>query len=294
MLLTTSISYNSSRKELLGPFTDMYDEHGTLMPFRTLMTRFGLSVMELNSLLTAIPMPIRMSRDKSEESSFPTVGQAYRKLSCDTGELRSKIDAWEKELNMEINTDKYMRGFTDVYRVTNVPKYRSFQYRLLHRAVITNVHLHKWLMAESELCSFCNLEKETYTHLFIFCPKTAELWLYVEELMNNFSPECINFGVDMVLWNRIVCDKPGHIKNFICLVTKQYIYRQRCLGKPLCKYELKHLIYQVKNIEKYIAVKNGRIVQFNKKWTPDTKETRQGPLPEESTEIYVDRYISNM
>ena len=48
------------------------------------------------------------------------------------------------------------------------------------------------------------------------------LWKYVEEFMNDFSDEQINFGENTVIANQIIY-QPGHITNFIQLMAKQYI-----------------------------------------------------------------------
>ena len=63
-----------------------------------------------------------------------------------------------------------------------------------------------------------------------------------------------------------VHSKPTHILNCICLLTKQYIYGQRCLGKQLQMSELKALIMQQENVEKYIATKNSSLTKHYAKW----------------------------
>ena len=69
-----------------------------------------------------------------------------------------------------------------------------------------------------------------------------------------------------MFWNRLILDDPGHIKNFLCLITKQYIYRQKCCGKKLEFFELRLIIYQLQNVEKYIAIKNNRLQKHLCKW----------------------------
>ena len=71
--------------------------------------------------------------------------------------------------------EKFVKCFTDLLAVTNIPKYRSFQYRLLHRAIVTNVQLHYYKLTNSDQCSFCHMQRETYSHLFIQCKKVIEL-----------------------------------------------------------------------------------------------------------------------
>ena len=50
--------------------------------------------------------------------------------------------------------------------------------------------------------------------------------------MEDFdNVSAIEFDIDTVFTNKLVKDKVGHIKNFICLLTKQYIYSRDVLEK---------------------------------------------------------------
>ena len=64
----------------------------------------------------------------------------------------------------------------DIYKITNIPKYRSFQYRLLQRGLVTNIHLYKWGLADSDKCSFCQQESETVPHMLATCVQATEIW----------------------------------------------------------------------------------------------------------------------
>ena len=54
--------------------------------------------------------------------------------------------------------------------------------------------------------------------------------------------------------------------NLLCLFTKQYIYKQRCLNKQISFAELGASFRNMEKIEKYIATKNGKTNIHNKKW----------------------------
>ena len=54
--------------------------------------------------------------------------------------------------------------------------------------------------------------------------------------------------------------------NLIVLVTKMYIYTQRCLGNKPDFESVKSLIFKYKNIEKYIAILNGNEQKNELKW----------------------------
>ena len=57
-----------------------------------------------------------------------------------------------------------------------------------------------------------------------------------------------------------------HIVNFVCLLAKQYIYRQRCLSQEINMVHFKRYLSQIESMEKYIAVKNNREYKHYLKW----------------------------
>ena len=79
--------------------------------------------------------------------------------------------------------------------------------------------------------------------------------------------------------------------NFLCLVTKQYIYRQRCTGGELNFPQLKQIVLGIINVEKYIAIKNNRLIQHERMWMPNLKNPQQFG---QSVEQYVQEYVSNI
>ena len=199
-----------------------------------------------------------------------TSKKAYAILTEEEHHTSKKLIDWEYEIGKEISHNDFMMNFTNISIVTNIPKLRSFQYRLLHHAVITNAHLFRWGIKNSNRCTFCEKEKETYIHLFVYCKYVEPLWLMLEQYMyENIDETPIRFDIDSVFWNSFIASDPGHVKNMLCLVTKQYIYKKCCFAqKPNCQ-ELISIIKKQKNIEKYIAVKNNRVLKHCKKWKED-------------------------
>ena len=62
----------------------------------------------------------------------------YDTLNLSTIEVKIKLCQWEIELGTSLSCDSFMRAFGELYVTTNAPKQQSFQYRLLHRAVVMN------------------------------------------------------------------------------------------------------------------------------------------------------------
>ena len=62
------------------------------------------------------------------------------------------------------------------------------QYRLLQRALVTNVHLFKWKIRENDLCTFCSLAKETISHVIFQCEVVQNLWTKVFDFIKEQYP----------------------------------------------------------------------------------------------------------
>jgi len=69
---------------------------------------------------------------------------------------------------MNIAYERYFsQVFVNDFHCTLELKLRSFQMKLNHRAVVTNVQLHGFGLVDSSLCSFCDLHPDTLLHALI-------------------------------------------------------------------------------------------------------------------------------
>ena len=271
--------------------SQLYDKDIKLKSALQLCNEYGMDLMYLNGIISALPRRLKSESLKQpcwdeefynnmKKKKFLT-SYAYNTLIQQKDVTSAKRTKWEAELETSVPVEEFLEYFQDVFRISNVPKYRSFQYRLLHRAVITNVLLSRWKIISNENCTFCGKDAETYSHLFVMCEKIQDLWISLENFMYIFTKDDIDFNVKNVMFNRIV-NKSRSVKNFLCLVCKQYIYRQRCFKVSVKFHELKELILKLHNMEKYIATKNNKLTIFYKKWYDKVPEDLVNREPYES------------
>ena len=192
----------------------------------------------------------------------------YKFISQDAILIHNKYIKWMSEIGHDFCEGllDFAQKHTNIYKITNVAKYRSFQYRLLQRGIVTNIQLCAWKIIDSELCSFCGQQRETTLHLVHTCPHAVSLWDNVlRYITQRFNIQHFDMSSKAVLFNEIA-QPARHIANFICLLTKQYIYRQRCLKQDISFPQFKAHVRKIENIEKYIAIKNDKLAKHNKKW----------------------------
>ena len=170
-------------------------------------------------------------------------------------------DSWNRHVGSNINTEEYIKLFRRIYKVSNVTKFRDFQYRFMLNKTYTNNVLCKWGVVDSETCNLCNLEAQNRVHLFVKCCKVKPLWEYVQDLIccENLSTEAI-FALKAM-------DKANTVENFIILVTKQFIYRCKCLNVQPKINQLKNELKLWQKIEEYNARQNGKLQIHRKKWS---------------------------
>ena len=182
--------------------------------------------------------------------------------------IHSKYVKWRQDLKTEFceGLVDFGRMHMDIYKLTNVAKFRSFQYRLNQRAIVTKVDLHKWGIMADNLCTFCSEEKETLIHLFVECKKVKELWSKIAQFVTIRYGIVPKIDATSIIFNRFH-QRKTHVANFIWLLVKQFIYRQKCLKKEIDYPIVKAYIGKIENIEKYIAIKNDRFSVHNSKWS---------------------------
>ena len=254
-------------------------------------SEYGLSFLDLHSLYEAIDINPQINKPRTGLANyerlilFPNmVAQTYRELIFTNEQFTITCTKWEKEMNTTFMHQDLLHAIKHIYRCTNVIKYRSFQYRLLTRGIITNIDLFKWKIISTELCSFCNLFPETYKHLFYECQVVKQVWTRIEVnlLKGEFSNE----------YQNIICNtvskQPGNYNNFICLLFKQYVYSKKCMKQDISINEFAKVIRYTKNIEKYNALKANRIKYFNIKWGIQDTSLSQPQTIEEYIRVYND------
>ena len=275
-------------------------ENGTTKSAIRVVKDYGITFLEYNSLLTAIPKkwkdkaktgsPVEISNNWSKLKNIENISSiVYEQMIHNEEAVEHKRKKWEIDIGKNISKQDFLNGFTDIKRVTNITKFRSFQYRLLQRAIVTNTTLEKWGITPTGLCYYCEEDAESYVHLFVMCRVVRDFWIKVESFMKNYSQDVIHFDVDTIFWNRIVYSPKGHVKNLICLVAKQFIYRQRCLKEKLNFQTFVNYIRTIEMNEKYYAVKYNRLHKHFRKWYPDKTQENN-----ENETLFIQEYVANI
>ena len=156
---------------------------------------------------------------------------------------------------------------TMVDQTKNITKYsicvklRSFQFRLIMNALITNLHLYKYGILQSPDCTFCEQETETIKHLFVDCNHVKLLWNFVKE-----KYKLTELTAEAIILNN-AHKNLNHPLNSIVLMVKYYVYRTRCLKERLSAKSCENYIRSYINVEEMIAKSKDKLDLHKNKWS---------------------------
>ena len=118
------------------------------------------------------------------------------------------------------------------------------------------------------MCTFCRKVPETIKHLLCDCDEIQSLWEdFGRYILEEYNVK-VNLQPQNILFNRVEKNQ-NSVVNFLCLIVKQYIYRQKCQSKWMHFQEVQGSFRKLESIEKYIAQKNNRLSKHALKWKKD-------------------------
>jgi exonuclease III len=171
---------------------------------------------------------------------------------------------WEDITNTEIDWTKI---FTDTKKITEV-KLKWFQLKINYRILVTNSMLCRMKIMNTNVCSFCNVEKDTIFHYLWECNHVQSFW---NELVNYMKENCTN--CDRLQLNAILVlfgndNKTTTDTGFrhILLAAKFFVYKCRINKiKPIVQMFLQELSIIYKT-DQYVYNVNMKYNEFVKKW----------------------------
>ena len=176
-------------------------------------------------------------------------------LQKDTGIFVSLANNWEKA-GLQVSEEELKTANGKINKLTIAVKLRAFQFRLLHKAIVTNIYLKHCKIKETDLCTFCNNHRETVQHLMFECT-------YVKELITW----TFKYGTERKTYKNWILSNLGtKLGDTISLIVKHYLYATRCSQEKPSLSSAKNYIKNIKELEKYVAISKNKYPSHLKKW----------------------------
>ena len=112
-------------------------------------------------------------------------------------------------------------------KTTIESRMRIFQYKILNNILYLNNRLYKFGYVKSPMCSLCNSETETMTHLFCHCSKTDQMW----NSLTSWCKGCLTLPVPepstAIQGFSDIRDEKSKLINHILILFKFFLYANR-------------------------------------------------------------------
>ena len=172
---------------------------------------------------------------------------------------------WGRELgDLDINDDTLYNSFKKLYAASVSTRVRYFQFKLIHRILGNNEKLFRWGIKSNNMCDLCDNDVETYVHLFCDCPKVKPFWRDVQIWILNETGASVDLSSKEILLGTPETLPP--IYDLFNMIAKMYIYSCKINNSQPSIQGFTNRLMNIKQTEKYIAVKNNKLKQFNEKW----------------------------
>ena len=258
---------------------DFIDENGLIHDFQTLKDLYNVhgTYLDYAHLINRIPRLWReMINDNSRKNSMYRYNvQINSYIFCLLRKRRGCRDVYDQivPVNVTIVTNKGLNEVDDIsveewkrinrnlHNIKEI-KLRDFQFKINNRILVTNTFLFKIKKKETNLCSYCNQEAETITHLLFSCEIASNFWKNLKQWFERKAN--INLQIDL---KNISFSTPSQVLlSYILTVAKYYIKSKFYKKEVSLKGFESFLKFKFLN-EMYIAKINNRLDRFLGKWS---------------------------
>ena len=128
--------------------------------------------------------------------------------------------------NLSINKDAWTSIFKSLKNVCKETRLKEFQFKLIHRIVITRKELFKFGIKTDDECLYCG-NKDSIEHTFIDCPSTESFAKKVMQWFNEANCCQISPTTKELLFGIIPSSKETKLIykfNYTTLAMRHYIY----------------------------------------------------------------------
>ena len=157
------------------------------------------------------------------ESEHPS-REVYHALTLDKNIIENLCKKWYEKYQIHIDQEE-IKASLKMSKLTDIIKYHSFLYRLLHQAILLNDRLYHLKIVDSD---WCKNSKETYYHFFYECQFSKTLWSKISQRFNILN-QLLTFK--NIILNSVVEQPSNSYINLLILVVKQNMYAAKCLKK---------------------------------------------------------------
>ena len=267
------------RRRGLRFLADLIDDRtGHVCTREAIRTKFGINMTFLcyTSLLRSLPECVKeIAANTVTRPIIPlriNVVMNHPKFARFAYETALKHRLNELDQTNALQEQKWIRdvgcfeanSFVNVIKVTNSTRIRMFHYKLVNRILTTNRFLKIINVKDDDMCTFCQREPETLSHMFWHCAKVR---FFINNLTSDIMARYkINLRINIEAW--FFLTNVSAIEGLIITLAKLVIYDARHKESLPNIIHLRNKLKYEAEIEHTAARLGNKLYIFENKWGP--------------------------
>ena len=177
--------------------------------------------------------------------------------------VEDACEKWNTKANLALTLIKLSKSFKRHGTLIEDSYAKYVQYRTLHQQFFTNDRLHKIGIKANDVCSMCQVEHDSNTHMLLHCTQSKRFWTDVERWINHLGVKEYVLTDNSIITGDI---NKSHLLSIIIQHAKITIYNANIKEKTPNFFNFKNLLKNQNIQAKYLANITGKINDFEKEW----------------------------
>ena len=193
---------------------------------------FNKPIFTSNDNIFPLNETVQINLGKAKSRDYYNLLHAKTHNEDHTGPLR-------RSQNLSINGDTWGKIFKSLKNIYKDTKLKEFQFKLIHRIIVTNKELFRFGIKPDDKCLYCG-DKDSIEHTFIECPFTKTFVQKVIQWSNQTNLCQILPTTEEVLFGIFSSTCDARIKKkfyYTTLAMRHYIYANKTNSKTTSIHE---------------------------------------------------------
>ena len=171
---------------------------------------------------------------------------------------------WEQKLGLGI---RWKQVFMKIHKIQET-KLKWMQVRIVHRILATNVILKEMGVQMNNMCTFCQIERDSIDHVFWKCNFATLFWNGLENIINEKCDHAANFKFTekLVLFGIDDNVRTDDILDFIIILAKSFMYACKVNDRIPTHLNFLTQLKSRYDLEEYNARLTMNMVSFRNSW----------------------------
>ena len=253
---------------------DLLKEDGSYLSFREFKEKFSCNTnfIQYYQIISAIPNRLRLKARQIESANFQfftsndhffhfnrnfvlnldkAKSRNFYKLFIDKTHNGGQTGPKRWSEILSLNDEHWAKIFKTTRKLCKETKLKEFQFKLIHRIVVTKRELFKYGIKTDDECCFCG-ENDSIDHTFIHCSFTKSFIQKVIRWFNATYNSHISPTIEEILFGIISnSNEKSTINkfNYITLFMRYFIHSRKLNNKPIDLLDFVNAVQQRNLIE---------------------------------------------